>query len=94
MEHPPLQRPLASRDARGPKRRLGKAALVLAVLAACTASLFGLGMVFATTEPPTDGPLLPVLMLAMVAVPVCIAAILVHRILGRGHARDDDGFLP
>ncbi len=94
MEHPPMQRPLASRDPRGPKRRLGKAALVLAVLAACTASLFGLGVVFSTTEPPTDGPLLLVLMLAIVAVPVCVAAILVHRILGRRHARDDDAFLP
>jgi hypothetical protein len=90
MEDPPMEHPPASES----KRRLGKAALVLAILVGCSAVLFGLGMLFASTESPTDGPLLLVLMLALLAAPVYIAAVLIHRILGSGHARDDNGFLP
>jgi peptidoglycan/LPS O-acetylase OafA/YrhL len=92
MEHPPMEHP--PHDARRSKRRLGKAALVLAVLAGCMAALSGLVMTFSNTESPVDGPLLPPLMLVLVAAPVCVAAILVHRILRGGGSRDDDGFLP
>jgi ABC-type Mn2+/Zn2+ transport system permease subunit len=87
MEHPP-------RVARRSSRRLGKAVLVLAVLAGCAAVLFGLIMTFANTAPPTEGPLLVPVMLALLAAPVCVAAILVHRILRGGHSGDDDGLLP
>jgi hypothetical protein len=94
MEHPPMEHP--PRHARRSTRRLGKAALVLAVLAVlagCVAALFGLVMLFSNTESPIEGPLLLPLMLVLLATPVWVAAILVRRILGGGGSRDD-GFVP
>jgi Na+/proline symporter len=71
-----------------------RAAAVLAVLAGCAATLAGLVVVFSTTESPTEGPIGIVLALALLALPVVVAAVLIARILAGGAGRDDDRFLP
>lgn len=80
----------APRDARRAKRRPGKAVLILAVLAGCTATLVVLLALISTTESPVDGPSAPVLAVALVAAPVVAAVILIARILAGGAGRDDD----
>jgi hypothetical protein len=92
MDHPQMD-PTASRDARGPKRRLGKAALVLAVLAGCAAVLVALVTLIGNTGSPVEGPGSILLALGLVASPVVAAVFLIARILRGGHSRDD-GFLP
>ena len=84
----------APRDAHRAKRRLGKAVLILAVLAGCAATLVALLALISTTESPVDGPSAPVLAVALVATPVVAAVILIARVLSRGPARDDDELLP
>jgi Kef-type K+ transport system membrane component KefB len=81
---------LAPRDAHRAKRRLGKAVLILAILAGCAATLVALLALISTTESPVDGPSAPVLAVAMVAAPVVAAVILIARVLGRESARDDE----
>jgi peptidoglycan/LPS O-acetylase OafA/YrhL len=88
MEHPPTSRPEDR-----PRRPLGKALRVLAVLVGCGLALAGLLALVATTESPVDGPIAPLLAVALVAAPVVIAAVLVARVLGGGPGRDDDQFL-
>jgi Kef-type K+ transport system membrane component KefB len=80
----------APRDAHRAKRRLGKAVLILAILAGCAATLVALLALISTTESPVDGPSAPVLAVAMVAAPVVAAVILIARVLGRESARDDE----
>jgi hypothetical protein len=81
MDNPPTFRPL------------GKALRVLAVLVGCGLALAGLLALVATTESPVDGPIAPLLAVALVAAPVVVAAVLVARVLGGGPGRDDDTFL-
>jgi hypothetical protein len=89
MEHPPTPRPLDRA-----RRRFGKALRVLAVLAGCALAEAGLLASVATTESPVEGPIAPLLAIAVVASPVVLAAVLVARVLGGGPGRDDDRFLP
>jgi hypothetical protein len=85
-----MEQPPAPRDARRAKRWLGKALLILAVLAGCAATLVGLLALISTTESPVDGPSAPVLAVALVAAPVVVAVILIARILASGAGRDDE----
>jgi hypothetical protein len=88
MDNPPTFRP-GDRA----RRPLGKAVRVLAVLVGCGLALAGLLALVATTESPVDGPIAPLLAVALVAAPVVVAAVLVARVLGGGPGRDDDTFL-
>ena len=85
MDYPP-----APRDVHRAKRRLGRAVLILAILAGCAATLVALLALISTTESPIDGPGAPVLAVALVAAPVIAAVILIARVLGREPGRDDE----